>query len=130
MHDHSEANAKWKDQLEDFRQSNAYKLFGIDGEPIRVENFPRTQKGDSSKDPRRSGRATDPEHLEGRLVFMSMFNVIGQRREILQNVFFEFREGQTVRKKVFHADTGHSSAKDKKTHGMKRTLTNLTDSGI
>ena len=32
MHDHSEANAKWRDQIEDFRQSNAHReIFGIDG---------------------------------------------------------------------------------------------------
>ena len=38
MHDHSEANAKWKGQLEDFEQTNAFRAsFGIDGEPLEFE---------------------------------------------------------------------------------------------
>ena len=38
MYEHTEANAKWKDQLQDFQQSNSYReLFGIDGEPIEFE---------------------------------------------------------------------------------------------
>ena len=38
MQDHSEANQRWKNQLEEFRQSNSYReLFGIDGEPIEFE---------------------------------------------------------------------------------------------
>ena len=37
MHEYSEANGNWKDQLQYFQQSNEYKeLFGIDGEPIEL----------------------------------------------------------------------------------------------
>ena len=38
MHEHSEAHAKWRDQLQDCQQSNAYrKSRGIDGEPVEFE---------------------------------------------------------------------------------------------
>ena len=38
MQEHSEANEKWKDQLQYFQQSNGYKeSFGIDAEPIEFE---------------------------------------------------------------------------------------------
>ena len=51
---HSEANQRWKNPVEEFRQSNSYKeLLGTDGEPIEFElNFPRTYFiGDLPKDP-------------------------------------------------------------------------------
>ena len=38
MQEHSEANQRWKDQLEEFRHSNSYReFFGIDGEPVEFE---------------------------------------------------------------------------------------------
>ena len=38
MQERSEANQRWKSQLEEFRQSNSYKeLLGTDGEPIEFE---------------------------------------------------------------------------------------------
>ena len=38
MHDHSEANEKWKSQMKEFQQSNEYaELSGIDVEPIELE---------------------------------------------------------------------------------------------
>ena len=43
LSDHSEANRRLENQVEEFHQSNSYReLFGIDGEPIEFEwnNFP------------------------------------------------------------------------------------------
>ena len=38
MHDHSQANDKWRSQIRDFPKSNEYaELSGIDGEPIEFE---------------------------------------------------------------------------------------------
>ena len=38
MHDHAEANEKWKSQIREFQQSNEHaELSGIDGEPIDFE---------------------------------------------------------------------------------------------
>ena len=38
IHDHSEANEKWKSQIREFQQSNEYaELSGIDGEPNEFE---------------------------------------------------------------------------------------------
>ena len=38
MHNHSEANEKWKDQISIFQQDKEYtELFGIDGQPIEFE---------------------------------------------------------------------------------------------
>ena len=44
LHNHSEANEKWKDQISDFQRCNEHaELHGIDGEPIEFEwhIFPR-----------------------------------------------------------------------------------------
>ena len=38
LSDHSEANRRWENQVEEFRQSNSYReLHGIDGEPTEFE---------------------------------------------------------------------------------------------
>ena len=38
MQEHSEANQRWKNQLEEFQQSNSYSgLLGFDGGPIEFE---------------------------------------------------------------------------------------------
>ena len=68
MQEHSEVNQKWKDQLEEFRQSNSYR---IDGEPIEFEEyFPMTYfTGHPREDP-------EPENFEERISFVSMFNDI------------------------------------------------------
>ena len=60
MHDHSEANEKWKSQLKDFQQTNEYtELFGVDGEPSEFEW--------------RSGSPTkNPEQFGGIMIFMSL----------------------------------------------------------
>ena len=58
MQEHSEANEKWKNQLQYFQQSNGYKeLFGIDEEPIELEwNFSRTHDiADSQRDSGENG---------------------------------------------------------------------------
>ena len=61
MQERSEANQRWKSQLEEFRQSNSYKEFlGTDGEPIEFEwnIFPRTCfVGDPPEDPKRLERS-------------------------------------------------------------------------
>ena len=54
MQEHSEANQRWKYQLEEFRQSNFYReSFGV-----RVEYFPRTYFiGDPPEDPKRPAKS-------------------------------------------------------------------------
>ena len=82
MHEHSGANAKWKDQLEDFQQSNACReLFVVDREPFEFEwsIFPALttleilQKIQENLDVDKS-ITKNPEKIEGRILFMSMFN--------------------------------------------------------
>ena len=77
----SEANEKWKSQILDFERSNSYReLFGIDGESSEVKwnIFPGLtsleifQKVHTNLD----DRQINPEHFEGRIIFMSMFNDI------------------------------------------------------
>ena len=78
MYDLQEANAWWRNQLEDFQKSDAVREgAGIDGEPIELEwnIFPGLTTLDSAKDPKKSESSTlKPQQLEGRFHFMSIFN--------------------------------------------------------
>ena len=135
MHDHSEANAKWRDQLEDLRQSNAYRdSYGIGGEPIEFErNISQDlQRWRFFKRPKRIW--TFDKQIQNNLREESSScrcstMLTEQRKEILQNVFRIPRRSRTTQKS-FRVDIDHSSAQEKKTHGMERTLINLKDSGI
>ena len=81
MSDHSEANRRWENQVEEFRQSNSYReLFGIDGEPIEFEwkifrglaSLEILQKIQEDL----QDRNVELENCEDRIIFMSMFNDI------------------------------------------------------
>ena len=79
MHEHPEANAKWKDQLQGFQQSNGYRdFFGIDGEPIEFEwnIFPALTTLHILQQIQDELEAcqTGPEELEDRIICISMFN--------------------------------------------------------
>ena len=84
MHKHSEANAKWKDLLDDFRQSNSYReLFGIDREPIELEwtfqgltKLEILHKIQDNLDVRK----IIPEQFEDRIIFMSIFNDVDRTK--------------------------------------------------
>ena len=75
MHEHSEANAKWEDQLQDLQQSNEYKdLFGIVGEPTEFEwhIFPglTTLQILQKVQDIMEACQTSPEEFEDRMMFM------------------------------------------------------------
>ena len=81
IQDHSEANEKWKSQIQDFQQSNQYvELLRIDGDSMEFEWnwFPgitsieilRKVRGDLE------ARNINPEQFEGTVLFMLMFNDI------------------------------------------------------
>ena len=81
MQEHSEVNGKWKDQFQDFRQSNACReLFGIDGERIEFEW--NSLPGFTSLQILRKIQEnlevcqTRPQKFEDRIKYMSMFNDI------------------------------------------------------
>ena len=81
MPEHSEANQRSKNQLEEFRQSNSYReLFRIDGEPIQFEwkIFPRRTSLEIFRKIQKDlqDRNIEPENFEDRIIFMSMFNDI------------------------------------------------------
>ena len=81
MQERSEANQRWKSQLEEFRQSNSYKeLLGTDGEPIEFEwnIFPGlTSLGILQKIQKDlKDQNVEPENCEGRIIVMSMINNI------------------------------------------------------
>ena len=76
MHEHTEANVKWTDQLQGFRQSDEYReLSGIDGEPIEFEwnLFPGLATLQKV-----SSWSNQSRRLETRIIFMSMFNRVRQ----------------------------------------------------
>ena len=88
VHQPSEANTKWKEQIHYFQQSSEHaELYGIDGEPIEFE-FP----GFTSIEILRliqqdlNARRINPDQLEGRILFMPMFNDIDWTEEILTYV--------------------------------------------
>ena len=81
MSDHSEANRRWENQVQEFQQTNSYReLLGIDGEPIefewnifsRVTSLEILQKIQIDL----RDRNIEPEKFEDRIIFMSMFNDI------------------------------------------------------
>ena len=122
MQEHTEANGKWTDQLQDFQQSNECReLFGTDGEPIEFEwnVFPGRHCRFSKR------FKTNWKLAEQVNIFMSMFIDIDWTKKF-SRVSFEFREGQELRKKV-SAWMSHSSVQEKKTNCMKRTTTNLKE---
>ena len=77
MYEHPEANARLKDQLQDFQQSNAYReLFGIDGELVEFEwnifpGFTPLQILHKIQE-KLDACQTSPENFEDRIIFMSM----------------------------------------------------------
>ena len=77
MQEHSEANQRWKNQLEEFRQSSSYReLFGMDGEPIEFEwnvlhGFSSLQILQKIEDDSRE-RNIELEKFTDRIIFMSM----------------------------------------------------------
>ena len=86
LSDTSEANRKWENQGEEFRQFNSYReSLGIDGEPIEFEwnIFPgltsleilQNIQGDLQE------RNIEPEDFEDRIIFMLMFNDIEETKK-------------------------------------------------
>ena len=76
MQEHSEANQRSKNQLEEFRQSHSYRdLFGIDGEPIQFEwkIFPRRTSLEIFRKIQKDlqDRNIEPENFEDRIIFVS-----------------------------------------------------------
>ena len=85
MQVHSEANQRWKSQLEEFRQSNSYKeLLGTDGEPIEFEwnIFPGLTSLEISQKIRKDLKVqnNEPEKFEDRIIVVSMLNDIDWTR--------------------------------------------------
>ena len=81
IHEHTEANAKWKDQLQEFQPSNDFKdLFGIDGDQLEFEwhIFAGRTTLECLQEIRDKLEACParPERFEGRIVFMSMLDDI------------------------------------------------------
>ena len=88
----SEANIKWKEQIHYFQHWNEYaELSGIDGEPIEFEwdIFPGFTSIEILRHIQESlkARQISPDQFQGRIIFMSMFNDIGWKKNgILHNV--------------------------------------------
>ena len=92
--DHSKANRRWENEVDEFRKSNSYRdILGIDGDPIEFEwnifhgrtslEILQTIQEDLQE------RNIEPEKFEDRIVFTSMFNDIEwtKRRNAENNVF-------------------------------------------
>ena len=129
MYDHSQANPTWKSQRGDIQQTNFFSdnNFGIDGEPTKFDwkVFPGLPSLEIlHKIPEDlNGREIKPEQLEGRILFMSMFQRHCLDKEgTIFRLHVEVREGKRRRKKGVREDTGHSAVLKKKFSDMERTL--------
>ena len=81
MSDHSEANRRWENQLEEFRHSNSCReLLETDGEPVEFEwkIFPGLTYLEILQKIQKDlqDRNIEPEKFEDRIIFMSIFKDI------------------------------------------------------
>ena len=136
MNEHTEANAKWNDQLLEFQHSNSYReLFGIDAEPIEFEwnSVPRLTTSEILQKIQKNldDRQINPAHFESRMMLMSMFiDVDWTMKEKSKICPSNSEEVKNYAKKGFSVDTDHSSAQETKINGVERTPTNLKENGI
>ena len=106
IYEHTEANAKWKDQLQEFQPSNKFKgSCGIDGEPLEFEwrIFPGHMTLEILQEIQDELEACParPERFEDRIVFMSMLNDIAwTKKGHSTEKCSKFRTGQEIRKKT------------------------------
>ena len=102
----TEANAKWKDQLQYFQQSNSHReSFGIDGQPIELvwNIFPglTTLEILQKIQEHVADRQISPEHFEGRIIFTSMFNDVDwTQTDNSKGCLSNFEKVKKLRKKV------------------------------
>ena len=114
MSEHSEANQKWKNPVEEFRQSNSYReLLGIDGEPIEfdwnifqglisLEILQKIQQ--DLKD-----QNIEPKKFEDRIIFMSMFNDIDwTQRGSSERCISNSEQVKRITRGHSREDSGHS----------------------
>ena len=100
---------------------------GIDGEPTKFDwkvfpGLPSLEILHKIPDDL-NGREIKPEQLEGRILFMSMFQRHCLDKEgTIFRLHVEVREGKRRRKKGVREDTGHSAVLKKKFSDMERTL--------
>ena len=71
----------------------------------------------------------DSEHLEGRIIFLSMFNIIDwTKKENSEICISNSEQVKNYAKNIFRAYIDHSSAQENKSNGVERTLSNLKNS--
>ena len=136
MQEHSEANHRWKNQVEESRQSNSYgELLGFDGEQIEfewnifpgltsLEIFQKIQKD-------LKGQNIEPEKFEDRTIFMLMFNDIdwtkmGNSKRCIPNS----EQVKKFTRRDSREDTGHSLAWETRRSGTEISATHLKENGI
>ena len=129
MHDHSETNEKWTSQIREFQQTNEYaELSGIDGEPIEFEwnIFPRFTSIEILWKIQEDleARQINPEQLEGRILFMSMFNDMDRTKNGNSLDCILNSKDATDYAKRFQR--GHGGSEE---NGMERTLISQKENG-
>ena len=91
MQEHSDANQRWKDQLDEFRRSNSCReLFRIGGGPIEFEWYISQDllHWRSSRKKDLQDQNIELGKYEEQIIFMSMFNGIDWTREEIQKSVF------------------------------------------
>ena len=111
MSDHSEANQRWENQVEEFRQCNSYReLLGIDGEPENRLSSSGIFSLDYGRSSRRSRKTCMIETVKLKMLIESSscqcsITSNGQREEI-RNMYFKYRK---VKKYAKRFSRGHWS---------------------
>ena len=132
--EHSEANQRWKNQVEEYRQSNSYReLLGIDGEPIEFEwnVFPRRTSLEILQKIQKDlqDRSIDPGHFEDRIIFMSMFNDIDWTKRRNPDAF-QIPNTSRITWRDSREDNGHFSAMETSGSGTELSVTHLKEDRI
>ena len=133
VHQPSEANTKWKEQIHYFQQSNEYaELCGTDGEPIEFEW--NIFQGFTSIEIVRhiqqdlKARRINPDQFEERIIFMRMFNDIDWTEEILTYAPPDARKVSDDANE-FQRRHGHSLILEMKKNGQEPATTSHKENG-
>ena len=135
MQEHSEANQRWKDQLEEFRHSNSCReLFGIDGESVEFEwnMFPGLTWLEILRKIQKDlpDQNIEPENFEGRIIFMSMFNDIEWTMRGNSGKCISNSEQVKNYVKRFSRGHGHSQTQPTNKNDTELSATHLKENGI
>ena len=134
MQDHSGANQRWTAQLAEFQQSNSYRIFLVRWRTdwVRVAYFPGLASLEIFQKIQKNlqDQNIEPQHCEGRIIFMSMLSDIGWTKK--GNSENCIQNSEQVKNYAKRFSRGHWSFQGpgEVENGTERTPTNLKENAI